>query len=128
MRKFVFLILLACTSVANAQPNEARDIRLKTVTLFEQGAFAQLNTLEAKYWDGSKTVDGVTKLSIFYAVFDQVMFGATPHPGQVPALFGYIERWVAKAPSPAATIVLARMHLRYAWEQRGATGTVSPEG
>ena len=104
-----------------AQQSEADQIKDQTSTLLARQEFSQLNALAEGYrLTGAKTENGIPKLALFYAGMERLPMGDAAREQQWRAILSFAERWVQLAPSPAAYIELAKMHLRYAWEQHGA--------
>lgn len=130
----VMLALAALAAPAAAQLSEAdQQIGARGLQLLRKQDFKQLNALTAQYRGSrAKTADGLSKLILLYAGMDfmppGIPFGdKAVRQSQWQWAFSVGEAWVKQAPSPAATIELARMHLRYAWEIHGADGHPTPE-
>lgn len=121
------MVLALATPVA-AQTPEDGQIKAQSALLLGHRDFPHLNALAAQYRaSGARTADGLSKLTLFYAGMEALPMGDTQREELWPAIFSIGENWVKQAPSPAASIALARMHLRYGWEERGANGDPTPE-
>ena len=122
----VLVLLLVLTPPSNAQQTEAEQIKAHSMQLLGRQDFADLNSLANEYRaNGAKTGDGISKLALFYAGMDRLPLGDAFREQQWPAIFSFAQNWADHSPSPAAFIELAKMHLRYAWEQHGADSKAS---
>ena len=124
MRWAAFLVcMLAYTNSAFAGDPEqaARDSILRqTSQLLSSEQFDVLNKLSASYREsGEKTPSGIWKLSEFYLGLETPVPNGLATEDQWQAAFVHAKNWIAKAPSPAAYIALANLHIGYAWAVRG---------
>ncbi len=123
---FVLVALLSISQPALAEENEQaiRDgIEHRATALLAGRQFDTLNRLAEQYRiSGERTPSGIWKLSLFYAGLRMPPSGGSATDAQWQGAFNNALDWVRKAPSPAASIALANLHIGYAWKIRG-TGT-----
>jgi hypothetical protein len=105
--------------------NVRSGVQVQARVLFEQGKFADLNAMARELGKGGRTPAGTQKLRYFYegllayAGYQTPSLTATPNVKQWQMLFGRVQGWIKRAPSPAAYIALAKFHQQFGWAWRG---------
>jgi len=112
--------------VPDDEMNIEAGIRIEARILFEQKKFKKLNELARRYLSsGETTPAGEPKLKflyvglIDYAGYQTPSQTETPNVQQWNVMFDRVQEWIAKEPSPAAYITLAKFHHHLAWLWRG---------
>jgi hypothetical protein len=121
---FAAILLFLRPAFAQSPPVSALDetvqIRVQVLDLLQQHNFNQLNSVALGYrTTGALTATGIPKLGLLYAAFDKIPLGEPLNARKWPAVFDLFEAWQKNNPSITAAIVLARLHLRYAWQVHG---------
>jgi hypothetical protein len=128
-------VLAAC-----AEPGEQEvraEIKAKAGVALRERDFAALNAMAEEYrTSDQRTPSGGAYLTYFYIGLEDYAHQRAPllaegvNNAEWTGAVGMIQEWIAKAPSPAAYIALAKLHLNWAWEFRGNdfAGNVNPLG